>query len=115
MRLASFFQCCRTDVGNVKGVEDGRRFILNAEFLRDSLQGLGYSVDRIYNSRVTNGDYTADPTPRRFGDQTNLPGDLMPPFAWDGNAQAARSSSTSITATPAAGATRRLPSRTSTA
>ena len=85
--LASFFQCCRTDVGNLKGVEDGRRFILNAEFLRDSLQGLGYSVDRIYNSRVTNGDYTADPTPKRFGDQTSLPGDLMPPFAWDGNAQ----------------------------
>ena len=85
--LASFFQCCRTDVGNLKGVEDGRRFILNAEFLRDSLQGLGYSVDRIYNSRVTNSDYTADPTPKRFGDQTSLPGDLMPPFAWDGNAQ----------------------------
>jgi len=85
--LASFFQCCRTDVNNLKGVEDGRRFILNAEFLRNSLQGQGYGVDRIYNTRVTNGDYTADPTPRRFGDQTNLPGDLMPPFAWDGNAQ----------------------------
>ena len=85
--LASFFQCCRTDVGNIKGVEDGRRFILNAEFLRNSLQGLGYTVDRIYNSRVTEAGYTADPTPRRFGDQTNLPADLMPPFAWDGNAQ----------------------------
>ena len=84
--LASYFQCCRTDV-NVGGTEDGRAFILNAEFLRDSLMGLGYEVDRIYDTALDNAEYMGDPTPRRFADTTSLPNDLQPPFAWDGNAQ----------------------------
>jgi peptidase C25-like protein len=84
--LASYFQCCRTDVG-VSGTEDGRSFILNAEFLRDSLMGLGYTVDRIYDTKLDNTEYTGDPTPRRFADTTSLPDELLPPFAWDGNAQ----------------------------
>jgi hypothetical protein len=85
--LASYFQCCRTDVMNQPGVEDGRAFILNAEYLRDSLIGRGYAVDRIYDTDLDNADYTGDQTPRAFANTTSLPGDLLPPFAWDGNAQ----------------------------
>ncbi len=85
--LASYFQCCRTDVMGAPGVEDGRAFIKNAEFLRNSLLDEGYNVDRIYNTDLANSDYTGDPTPRAFANQTSLPGDLLPPYVWDGNAQ----------------------------
>jgi len=84
--IASYHQCCRADVP-VPGVEDGRAFITNAEYLRNQLLGRGYAVDRIYN---TNTDYmpgyTGDPTPLAFADQTSLPAELLPPFPWDGDA-----------------------------
>jgi len=84
--VASYHQCCRADVP-MPGVEDGRAFITNAEYLRNQLLGRGYAVDRIY---TTNTDYmpeyTGDPTPLAFADQTPLPAELLPPFPWDGDA-----------------------------
>ena len=87
--VASFFQCCRTDVA-MPGVEDGRALILNAEFLRDALTGIGYDVQRIYDTNTAYSEdppYTADPTPRYFADSTPLPPDLDPDsgYAWSGN------------------------------
>jgi peptidase C25-like protein len=72
---------------NAPGVEDGRAFILNAEFLRDSLIALGYTVDRIYDTKLSNVDYSGDPTPRGFADTTSLPNSLRAPYPWDGNAE----------------------------
>jgi hypothetical protein len=85
--IASYFQCCRSDV-SLPGVEDGRRFIQNAEHLREQLRDRGFSVQRIYNTNTNyEPDYAGDTTPRYFGNQTALPADLGPAsgFAWDGS------------------------------
>jgi hypothetical protein len=89
--VASYFQCCRTDVA-LPGVENGRRFILNAEFLRDSLMEIGYDVQRIYNTSTAYPEtppYLGDTTPRYFGDSTALPEELNPDngFSWSGGTQ----------------------------
>jgi hypothetical protein len=84
--IASYHQCCRTDVP-IPGVEDGRAFITSAEYLRNQLLGRGYAVDRIYNTNLKySPDYEEDPTPKAFANQTPLPQDLLPPFPWDGDA-----------------------------
>jgi hypothetical protein len=87
--VASYHQCCRTDVMGAPGVENGRRFIMNAEFLRQQLLGRGYAVDRIYNTNTKyHPEYTLDPTPLAFANQTPLPDELLPPsgFMWPGSA-----------------------------
>jgi hypothetical protein len=84
--IASYHQCCRTDV-LTPGVEDGRAFITNAEYLRNQLLNRGYDVDRIYNTNTKYAsDYAGDPTPMAFADQSPLPAALLPPFPWDGDA-----------------------------
>lgn len=81
--IASYHQCCRTDV-LTPGVEDGRAFITNAEYLRNQLFNRGYNVDRIYNTNTKYApDYGGDPTPMAFANQSPLPADLLPPFPWD--------------------------------
>jgi hypothetical protein len=85
--IASYHQCCRTDVMGQPGVENGRAFIQNAEFLRASLLGRGFGVDRIYNtSTAYHPEYTQDPTPLAFANATALPTALLPPFMWPGTA-----------------------------
>jgi hypothetical protein len=89
--VASYFQCCRTDVA-MPGVENSRAFILNAEFMRNSLMELGYDVQRIYDTSTAYPEdppYSGDVTPHYFANGTPLPSDLGPGsgFAWNGNAQ----------------------------
>lgn len=85
--IASYHQCCRTDVMGQPGVENGRAFIQNAEFLRTSLIGRGFGVGRIYNTNTDyHPEYTLDPTPLAFANTTALPAALLPPFTWPGDA-----------------------------
>ncbi len=94
--IASQFQCCRKD-GDEDG-DDQRGFIETAEFARDTLNGKGKTVQRIYTSTVDNGcpfpdcdpavpPYTGDTTPRRYNDGTALPADLSSDsgFGWSGS------------------------------
>ena len=85
--IASFFQCCNAN-DPLSGVEDGRSFILNAEYLKGELEGHAFVVDRIYDKGTShNPEYKGDPTPRYFGNSTPLPPDLAPGsgFAWKGS------------------------------
>jgi hypothetical protein len=91
--IASQFQCCRKDVDQVG--TDQRTFIEASEFARDTLNGQGKTVQRIYTRTIDNGcptcappvpAYTDDATPRRYYDGTELPADIAPGggFSWNG-------------------------------
>jgi hypothetical protein len=75
--VASFFQCCRADVGETGW--DKRTFIRTSETARDHLLSLGYDVDRIYTK--------ASGTPKKYFSGALLPADIGAGsgFAWDGN------------------------------
>jgi hypothetical protein len=82
--IASEFQCCATGVAD--GTE-GNPFIRPAEAIRDELVSDGKNVDRIYaEDKTANDAYTGDTTPANYFDQTPLPTELKPPFAWNGTA-----------------------------
>jgi Peptidase family C25/Propeptide_C25 len=82
---ASYFQCCRTDVGQAG--TDMRSFVETSELTRNVLLGRGYNVERIYTTNTDFQDnFVADPTPRRFFNGTLLPAAIGPGFAWSGNA-----------------------------
>jgi hypothetical protein len=84
--VASYFQCCRTDVSEAG--RDMRNFVETTELVRNQLLSQGYTVERIYGTDTNEADDTvADPTPRRYYDGTWLPTGLVPGsgFAWDGN------------------------------
>ena len=92
--IASQFQCCRKDIAQVG--YDQRTFAQVSEFARDTMNGQGKTVQRIYTRTVDTGcascnpvdpPYTGDATPRRYNDGTALPADLAPGsgFAWNGS------------------------------
>ena len=92
--IASQFQCCRKDTSAV-GL-DQRSFVETSEFVRNTLNGAGKTVQRIYTRTVDNGcpscsppdpPYTGDPTPRKYNDGSALPADLAPGsgFGWAGS------------------------------
>ncbi len=85
--FASYFQCCRDDVA-----DDGRTvrsFIETSELVRDELTGLGYDVERIYNTSIGyHPEYAGrDTTPRTYRNGAALPAAIAPGsgFAWDGD------------------------------
>ncbi len=89
--VASYFQCCNSNAA-LSGVENGRAFILNAEFLRDALISVGYDVERVYDTSTAYAEdppYMGDTTPQYFADSTPLPPELAPGsgFPWDGGTQ----------------------------
>ncbi len=95
MTLAAYFQCCRPEVAS-----DGtasRSFVETAEMVRSHLNGLGYNMERIYDTGVA---YHSDPTkpgyydsstrsstPNRYYNGALLPPDLRASsgYAWDGD------------------------------
>lgn len=84
--MASYFQCCRTDV--MQTGRDMRSFIETSETVRDTLLAAGHVVERIYDtSTAYQANPVADATPRRFYDGDPLPAALAPAsgFPWDGN------------------------------
>jgi hypothetical protein len=84
--MASYFQCCRTDV--MQAGRDMRSFVETSETVRNTLLAGGKSVQRIYNTNTDyQGDFVADTTPRRFWDGDPLPAALGPAsgFPWDGD------------------------------
>ena len=85
--FASYFQCCRDGVA-----DDGRTvrsFIETSELVRDELTGLGYDVERIYNTSIGyHPEYAGrDTTPRKYRNGAALPAAIAPGsgFAWDGD------------------------------
>ena len=86
MTIAAQFQCCRTNVDQVGTAQ--RTFAEVAEFVRNTMLGEGYNVQRIYQA-TTDNSYTEDDTPRRYYDGTTIPADIGPNsnFAWDGSRQ----------------------------
>jgi Peptidase family C25/Propeptide_C25 len=91
--IASLFQCCRNNTpadDPQPGVENGRAFINNSEYLRSELIGR-FNVQRLYTTRVypekkPEDNYVGDPTPRYYADGfTPLPPDLAPGsgFPWN--------------------------------
>jgi Peptidase family C25/Propeptide_C25 len=83
--VASYFQCCRTDV--TQAGRDMRSFVETSETARNTLVNSGYSVQRIYTSNTDFATATvSDSTPRRFFDGDSLPSDLAPAsgFGWNG-------------------------------
>ena len=83
--VASYFQCCRTDVAQAG--RDMRSFVETSETVRNQLLGAGYNVQRIYNTNTGYADGpVADTTPRRYFDGDPLPAALAPAsgFPWNG-------------------------------
>ncbi|MBI5716868.1 MAG: hypothetical protein HZC37_04180 [Burkholderiales bacterium] len=83
--MASYFQCCRTDV--TQAGRDMRSFVETSETVRNTLVGSGYTVQRIYNSNTDyQGNPVSDTTPRRYFDGDALPAALAPGsgFGWNG-------------------------------
>jgi hypothetical protein len=83
--VASYFQCCRTDV--TQAGRDMRSFVETSETVRNTVAGAGYTVQRIYNSNTAFATGTvSDTTPRRYFDGDALPAALAPAsgFAWNG-------------------------------
>ncbi len=75
--IASYFQCCRSDVSQPG--TDQRGFIQTSEFARNALMANGKTVDRIYIA-------PASPTPARYYDGTLLPSEIGSGsgFPWNG-------------------------------
>jgi hypothetical protein len=83
--LASYFQCCRTNVDNPGTTS--RSFIETSELVRNALAS-SYTVERIYSTSTTyHNDYAGDTTPRRYRNGTLLPAALggNSGFAWSGS------------------------------
>ena len=89
--IASFFQCCRTDIPNPNGTAnkgtDMRWFIETSELVRQELVDRGYTTERIYDTNTGYAEAAVtDTTPRRYYNGTPLPAALAPgTFAWDGD------------------------------
>jgi hypothetical protein len=95
--VISDFQCCRWDTNTGcglywKGWEE-KGFIATSEFVRDMLQGQGYTVERIYAFGPLDDLYlktcNPDTTPRKYYSGDPLPQDLgsNSGFQWDGSKQ----------------------------
>lgn len=83
--IASYFQCCRTDVSQAG--RDMRTFVETSETVRNTLLGAGYTAQRIYTTNTGFASGTvSDTTPRRYFDGDALPSDLAPGsgFGWNG-------------------------------
>jgi len=87
LTFASYFQCCRDDVAD--DGRDVRSFVETSELVRDELTGLGYTVERIYNTSTGyHPEYVGrDTTPRKYRNGAALPAAIAPGsgFAWDGD------------------------------
>lgn len=108
--IASQFQCCRmnqngTALNNQAGT-DQRSFIQTSETVRNTIQGAGKTVQRIYTRTTDTGGYclvnqnpcpngqmqqaySGNATPNRYYNGTLLPSDLRSGsgFAWSGSTQ----------------------------
>jgi ELWxxDGT repeat protein len=97
--IASYFQCCRSDVADtdawgdpfiVEGIS-GRAYIETMELVRDGMVSLGYDVDRLYttdnNWERHYSENLLDLTPRFYFNQRQLPEEISPTsgFTWDAN------------------------------